>query len=79
MGCSTTPTQEPEFPKTLIGMKKETIRELKDECLKDIFYGKPTDYPLTNYRTYRILVLRMGYIGPSPESWCREYARKRVL
>lgn len=34
-------------------------------------------YPLTNERTYTY-VMRTGGLGPSPESWCRNYARWRV-
>jgi hypothetical protein len=45
--------------------------------MKDIFWGMQPDYPLTNYSTYRTL-MDMGIEGPSPEEWCREYARTKV-
>ena len=57
--------------------RREAIKEIKRGCMKDIFWGMQPDYPLTNYSTYRTL-MDMGIEGPSPEEWCREYARTKV-
>ena len=71
LGCASTPTEAIEIA------RREAIKELERGCLKDIFFGMQPDYPLTNYSTYKTL-MNMGIEGPSPEEWCREYARQRV-
>ena len=71
LGCASTPTDSIEIA------RREAIKELERGCLKDIFFGMQPDYPLTNYSTYKTL-MDMGIEGPSPEEWCREYARQTV-
>ena len=57
--------------------RREVIRSIERGCLEDVFWGMQPDYPLTDYATYRIW-MEMGGSGPSPEEWCREYARTKV-
>ena len=71
LGCASTPTDGIEIA------RREVIKEIERGCVKDIFWGMQPDYPLTNYSTYKTL-MDMGIEGPSPEEWCREYARQRV-
>jgi len=71
LGCASTPTDSIEIA------RREAIKKLERGCVKDIFWGVETGYPLTNYSTYRVL-MDMGIEGPSPEEWCREYARNKV-
>ena len=71
LGCASTPTDGIEIA------RREVIRSIEMGCLEDIFWGMQADYPLTDYTTYRIW-LEMGGTGPSPDEWCREYARSKV-
>ena len=76
VGCSGIQTKE--TPSTFQDIKKETIRNLQRQCVRDIFWNAHPEYPLTNYRTYRIWVIEQGNSGPSPEEWCLTYTRNRV-
>jgi hypothetical protein len=71
LGCVSIPNDPIEIA------KKETIKKIEIGCLTDIFWGMQPDYPLTDYTTYAIW-MEMGGSGPSPEEWCREYARSKV-
>ena len=72
LGCASTPTDA-------IGVaRREVIKSIEMGCLEDVFWGMQPDYPLTDYTTYRIW-MEMGGSGPSPDEWCREYARSKVL
>ena len=71
LGCASTPNDPIEIA------RRETIKKIEMGCLEDIFWGMQPDYPLTDYMTYSIW-LEMGGTGPSPEEWCREYARSKV-
>ena len=71
LGCASTPTDA-------IGVaRREAINSIEMGCLEDVFWGMQPDYPLTDSATYRIW-MEMGGSGPSPEEWCREYARSKV-
>ena len=71
LGCASTPTDGIEIA------RREVIRSIERGCLEDVFWGMKPDYPLTDYTTYSIW-MEMGGTGPSPEEWCREYARTKV-
>ena len=71
LGCASTPTDGIDIA------RREAIKKIEMGCLEDIFWGMQPDYPLTVYATYRIW-MEMGGSGPSPDEWCREYARSKV-
>ena len=77
VGCTTT-IPSYEQPINIEEIKQRTKRSLENDCLYDILFDRHTGYPLTNYSTYRMWVLLQGNRGPSPEEWCRIYARDRV-
>ena len=78
VGCTTTTKPSYEQPITIKAIKHRAKRSLENDCLHNILFNKETNYPLTNYGTYRTWVLERGNRGPSPEQWCRRYARDRV-
>tara|TARA_R110002020_G_scaffold177685_1_gene370446 strand:- start:252 stop:539 length:288 start_codon:yes stop_codon:yes gene_type:complete len=77
VGCSSTKLSYEE-PITIEAIKHRAKRSLENDCLHNILFNKATNYPLTNYGTYRTWVLERGNRGPSPEEWCRKHARDRV-
>ena len=77
LGCTTTPPTDADADPIEIA-RKEIIKNIRRGCLEDIFWGRQPDYPLTDYATYSVW-RRMGGSGPSPDEWCREYARSKVL
>jgi len=73
LGCASTS----EKPRTLEEIKREVQREVQKDCEREIFWGRMPDYPLTDTRTYNWWI-KIGGKGPSPDEWCREYARFKV-
>ena len=57
--------------------KRQTRLDVVRACENDIFWGLISDYPLTDYTTYRIW-LEMGGTGPSPSEFCHAYAQEVV-
>ena len=82
--CATAPERKP--CNDLTCLLADATRPVFKQCMSDLFFyprklrraiDREYRYPLTNYDTYNSWTM-MGNNGPSPDEWCRAYAKGKA-